>query len=88
MSGFFARVYVTPKRSVRDPEGSTIQTGLKQLGFDAVQGVRAGKYFELSFEAGSSAEAESTLDRICRQLLANPVIEDFRFDFQIEPSTE
>jgi phosphoribosylformylglycinamidine synthase subunit PurS len=88
MSGFLARVYVSPKPSVRDPEGSTILDGVHQLGFGSVEIVRAGKYFEIVLEAGSSQSAEEQLDLMCRKLLANPVIEQYRFDLQVEASVE
>ena len=88
MSGFLARVYVTPKPSVRDPEGDTILDGLRQLGFGSVEIVRAGKYFEIAMEADSGEQAEQRLDQMCRKLLANPVIEQYRFDLQVESSVE
>ena len=88
MSGFLARVYVAPRASVRDPEGSTILDGLHQLGFSTVEIVRAGKYFEIMLEADSGQAAEEQIDLMCRKLLANPVIEQFRFDLQVEASTE
>lgn len=88
MSGFLARVYVSPKPSVRDPEGSTILDGLHQLGFGSVDIVRAGKYFEIMLEAENSQRAEEQLDLMCRKLLANPVIEQYRFDLQLESSVQ
>ena len=88
MSGFLARVYVAPRPSVRDPEGSTILDGLHQLGFSTVEIVRAGKYFEIMLEADSGQAAEEQIDLMCRKLLANPVIEQFHFDLQVEASTE
>lgn len=88
MSGFLARVYVTPKPSVRDPEGDTILDGLRQLGFGSVEIVRAGKYFEIAMEADSGEHAEQQLDLMCRKLLANPVIEQYRFDLQVEATSE
>ena len=88
MSGFLARVYVSPKPSVRDPEGSTILDGLHQLGFGTVSIVRAGKYFEIMLEADSGQAAEEQLELMCRKLLANPVIEQYRFDLQVEASVE
>ncbi|HEY8693004.1 MAG TPA: phosphoribosylformylglycinamidine synthase subunit PurS [Chloroflexota bacterium] len=83
-----ARVYVSPRQSVRDPEGSTILDGLHQLGFGSVEIVRAGKYFEIMLEAASGQAAEEQLDLMCRKLLANPVIEQYRFDLQVESSVE
>ncbi|HEX6512463.1 MAG TPA: phosphoribosylformylglycinamidine synthase subunit PurS [Chloroflexota bacterium] len=88
MSGFLARVYVTPRPSVRDPEGSTILDGLHQLGFGAVEIVRAGRYFEIVLEADSGPAAEEQVDLMCRKLLANPVIEQYRLDIQVEASVE
>ncbi len=88
MSDFMARVYVTPRPSVRDPEGSTIMEGLHQLGFSGVQMVRAGRYFEIMLQAGDSHQAEQTVDLMCRKLLANPVVEQYRFDLQLEATSE
>ena len=88
MSGFLARVYVTPRPTVRDPEGDTILDGLRQLGFASTEVVRAGKYFEIMLEAESGQSAEEAIDKMCRQLLANPVIEQYRFDIQVEASVE
>jgi phosphoribosylformylglycinamidine synthase len=88
LSGFLARVYVTPRPSVRDPEGDTILAGLHQLGFSAVEIVRAGKYFEIVLEAESPKAAEQTIDQMCRKLLANPVVEQFSFDLQVEATSE
>jgi phosphoribosylformylglycinamidine synthase len=76
---FLARVYVTLKPAVNDPPGLTIRGGLHSLGFTSVESVRAGKYMEIRLEAGSAAEAEASVTEMCRKLLANPVIEDFRF---------
>jgi len=88
VSGFLARVYVTPKPSVRDPEGETILDGLRQLGFGSLEIVRAGKYFEVVLEADTGEAAEREVDLMCRKLLANPVIEQFRFDLQVEATSE
>jgi phosphoribosylformylglycinamidine synthase len=79
-----ARVIVTPKPVVNDPQGVTVRQGLATLGFAEVTDVRIGKYIELRIEAGSEKEARERVDAMCRQLLANHVIEDYQFD--IEPS--
>jgi phosphoribosylformylglycinamidine synthase len=73
-------VYVTLKPSVQDPQGSTVQRALNQMGYQAVEGVRMGKFTELEF-AGHLAEAEvkKQADEICDKLLANPNIEFYRF---------
>jgi phosphoribosylformylglycinamidine synthase subunit PurS len=81
---FLARVYVTLKPTVNDPPGLTIRGGLHSLGFASVQSVRSGKYMEIRIDAPSQAEAESQVDEMCRKLLANPVIEDYRFS--VEPA--
>jgi phosphoribosylformylglycinamidine synthase subunit PurS len=77
---FQARIYVTLRPSVLDPAGVAVQSGLKQLGYEDVEGVRIGKYVELTLKAADRAIAESQLDRICDRLLANPVIENYRFE--------
>ena len=70
-----ARVIVTPKPVVNDPAGLSIGEALRHLGFGSMEGVRAGKYFEIELRAADRAEAEATADAMCRQLLANPVVE-------------
>ena len=79
---FLARVYVTLKPTVNDPQGLTIRGGLHSLGFESVQGVRAGKYIEITLDAGDESEADVQVTNMCRKLLANPVIEDFRFELE------
>jgi phosphoribosylformylglycinamidine synthase len=75
-----AHVYVTPKTSVLDPQGQTIQNALRKIGFAQVNSVRQGKYFSLSLTDGLSAEAaHSIVERIAREVLTNPVIEEFTF---------
>jgi phosphoribosylformylglycinamidine synthase len=79
---FLARVYVTLKPAVNDPQGLTIRGGLHSLGFEQVDTVRAGKYLELKVDVTDRAAAESQVTEMCRKLLANPVIEDFRFELE------
>jgi phosphoribosylformylglycinamidine synthase PurS subunit len=79
VSTFLARVYVTLKPTVNDPQGLTIKGGLHSLGFAEVESVRAGKYMEIRFQASDKAQAEKQVAEMCRLLLANPVIEEFRF---------
>jgi phosphoribosylformylglycinamidine synthase len=75
-----AHVYVTPKTSVLDPQGQTIQNALRKIGFAEVSSVRQGKYFALSLIDGLSPEAASAqVERIAREVLTNPVIEEFTF---------
>jgi phosphoribosylformylglycinamidine synthase len=75
-----ARVVVTPKPVVNDPQGITVKQGLATLGFREVEDVRVGKYIEVSMEAESMHDARERVEAMCRQLLANHVIEDFRFE--------
>ncbi|MDA0988627.1 MAG: phosphoribosylformylglycinamidine synthase subunit PurS [Chloroflexi bacterium] len=77
---FLAKVYVTLKPTVNDPQGKTILGGLKSLGFDQATEVRAGKYLEIKVDATERAEAEATVEEMCRKLLANPVIEGYRYE--------
>lgn len=75
-----ARVIVTPKPVVNDPQGLTVKQGLASLGFREVSDVRVGKYIEVNLEGTSEHEARQRVEEMCRQLLANHVIEDFRFE--------
>jgi phosphoribosylformylglycinamidine synthase len=79
MAAFSADVYVVLKPLVNDPEGLVIRDGLRNIGFPDVETVRSGKYLTISLEADSQADAEAQLEAMCKKLLANPVIEDFRF---------
>jgi len=79
---FLARVYVTLKPTVNDPQGLTIRGALHSLGFADVESVRAGKYLEVRIAAEDRAQAEKQLAEMCRKLLANPVIEDYRFELE------
>jgi phosphoribosylformylglycinamidine synthase PurS subunit len=76
---YLARVYVTLKPTVNDPQGLTIKSGLHSLGFSAVDAVRAGKYMEIWLNASTRSDAESAVEEMCKKLLANPVIEEYRF---------
>jgi len=79
-----ARVYITLKPTINDPVGLTIRGGLHDLGFAAVESVRSGKYMEVRLDADSEQDAESALRGMCEKLLANPVIEEYRFDLRQE----
>ncbi len=75
-NGYLVRVLVYPRAEVLDPQGRAIEDALGRIGFDGVERVRAGKSFEVSLKAASRAEASEAIDRMCRQLLANPIVED------------
>ncbi|ABB56850.1 phosphoribosylformylglycinamidine synthase subunit PurS [Synechococcus elongatus] len=82
MTRYHARIYVTLRPSVLDPAGAAVQTGLQHLGYDSVEQIRIGKYIELSLQAETEAIAREQLDQMCDQLLANPVIENYRFELE------
>jgi len=75
-----AKIFVTLRPSVLDPAGTAVQSGLKQLGYDNIEQLRIGKYMELSLTAVDSESARQQVDQICDRMLANPVIENYRFD--------
>lgn len=77
---FLAKVYVTLKPSVNDPQGRTIMGGLRSLGFQSVADVRAGKYLEIRLQEAERTLAEARVREMCDKLLANPVIEEYRFE--------
>ena len=75
-----AHVYVMPKTSVLDPQGQTIHNALRKIGFSEVSAVRQGKYFALSLADGLEPQAARTqVERIAREVLTNPVIEEFTY---------
>jgi len=75
-----AHVYVTLKTSVLDPQGQTIHNALRKIGFAQVEGVRQGKYFALSLADNlAPGEARTQVERIAREVLTNPVIEEFTY---------
>jgi phosphoribosylformylglycinamidine synthase len=79
---FKANVVVSLKKQVLDPQGKQIQHALHDLGLSSVKSLRYGKFIEVELDAASREEAQEQLDAICRKLLANPVIEDYRFDIE------
>ncbi|MGE5206616.1 MAG: phosphoribosylformylglycinamidine synthase subunit PurS [Chlamydiota bacterium] len=78
-----AYVYVSLKKSVLDPQGKTIQSALNKMGYKGLEDVRQGKYFEITLNGGLSREqAETEVARIAREVLTNPVIEEFRYTLE------
>ena len=77
---FLARIYVTLKPTVNDPQGQTVLAGLKTLGFASTKSVRMGKYLEVLLDETNHQGAEAQVRAMCDKLLANPVIEDFRYE--------
>ena len=75
------RVYVSYKSTVLDPQGQTIQSALNGLGHRTVKAVRQGKYFDIEIQAGATREqVQQEMDQVARDVLANPVMEDYRVD--------
>jgi phosphoribosylformylglycinamidine synthase subunit PurS len=76
-----AKVYVTLKPSVLDPQGKAIQHSVESIGFSQIEEVRQGKFFEISLDSSiSESEAREVSERIAKEVLANPVIEDYRVE--------
>jgi phosphoribosylformylglycinamidine synthase subunit PurS len=80
MQKYHAKIYVTLRPSVLDPAGTAVQAGLSHMGYDNVDQVRIGKYVEVTLNANDPEQAREQLDKMCDQLLANPVIEVYRIE--------
>ena len=79
---YLAKVYISLKPTVNDPQGLTIKGGLHSLGFDSVESVRSGKYIEIRISESNIQEAQDKVNEMCRKLLANPIIETYRFELE------
>lgn len=77
-----AIVYVTIKQSVLDPQGVAVQGALHSMGFKEVDSVRIGKYMELQLDTNDRNQAEARVKEMCEKLLANTVVEDYRFELE------
>jgi len=77
------KVFVTPRLGILDPQGRAVEAALANLGFAGVRDVHVGRFIVLAFDAPSKVAAEETVRKMCEQLLANPMIEDYRFE--VEP---
>lgn len=75
-----AKVYVTLKKGVHDPQGETVKHTLASMGYDCVSSVRIGKYIEVDLRDMQESEAKAKLDDMCEKLLANTVIESYRYE--------
>lgn len=74
-----AKIQITLKNGILDPQGQTIHHGLEMLGFSGIHGVRAGKLIEIAFNGMTREQAQQATDNACKKLLANPVIENYEF---------
>jgi phosphoribosylformylglycinamidine synthase len=79
---YLAKVYVSLRSTVSDPQGLTIQGGLHQLGFEDIVSVRAGKYMEIKIDQDTESEAARQVESMCDKLLTNPIIEEYRFELE------
>lgn len=77
-----AKIIVTPKKAVLDPQGKTVQTALEHMGYSGVGAVHVGKYMEIELAGTDKEAARKAIDEACRKLLSNPVIEDYRFEIE------
>jgi phosphoribosylformylglycinamidine synthase PurS subunit len=77
-----ARVYVTLKEGILDPQGKTVLRALKSLGYEEVDDLRIGKYMELSLDGGDREKLDARLLEMCEKLLANPIIENYRVEVE------
>lgn len=79
---YLAKIYVTLKPTVNDPQGVTVKGGLHSLGFKSVNNVRIGKFLELTVDAANKEAATAQVNDMCKKLLANPVVELFKFELE------
>lgn len=77
---YIAKIKITLRSSILDPQGKTVEHSLKSLGYDKIEGTRVGKYIEMKINTDSKEEAECIADKACDKLLANPVMEDYEFE--------
>jgi phosphoribosylformylglycinamidine synthase PurS subunit len=75
-----AKIIVTPKKAVLDPQGKTVQQALEHMGYAGVRAVHVGKYLEIELEGSDREVARQRMDAACRKFLTNPVIEDFHLE--------
>ncbi len=77
---YLAKIYVTLKPAVSDPAGQTVLAALRRMGHSEAEDARIGKYLELRVNGEEKQAVEKSVDHMCRELLSNPVIEDYRFE--------
>ena len=77
-----AKIIITPKKAVLDPQGKTVQNALMQMGYTGIGAVHVGKYLELELAGTDKDAAKPQIDDACHKFLSNPVIEDYRFEIE------
>ena len=78
------KIFITLKNGVVDPQGITIKGALESLGYQGIANIRLGKYIQMELNSKSREEAEKDIEEMCGKLLANPVIEDYRYEIRDE----
>lgn len=77
---FTAKILITLRKTILDPQGKAVEHSLKSLGYDNITDTRIGKYVELRIDTNDESTAKTTAEEACKKLLANPVMEDYTFD--------
>ncbi len=77
-----AKIVITPKKAVLDPQGKTVQSALAQMGYTDIGAVHVGKYLEVELSGADKEKARKEIDEACHRILSNPVIEDYRFEIE------
>ena len=77
-----AKIIITPKKAVLDPQGKTVQNALSHMGYTGVGAVHVGKYLEIELNGTDKESARQQIDSACHKILSNPVIEDYRFELE------
>ena len=77
-----AKIIITPKKAVLDPQGKTVQSALEHMGYHGVGAVHVGKYLEIELDGADKETARKHVDDACHRFLTNPVIEDYRFEIE------
>jgi len=77
-----AKIIITPKKAVVDPQGKAVQNALEHMGYNGINAVHVGKYLEIELNGADHAVARRQLDEACLKFLSNPVIEDYRLELE------
>jgi phosphoribosylformylglycinamidine synthase subunit PurS len=77
---YLSKVRITLRKSILDPQGKAVEHAVSSLGIAGIKDIRMGKYFEFTVDGASEEDASKTTEQVCKQLLANPVMEDYNFD--------
>ena len=77
-----AKIIITPKKAVLDPQGKTVQNALEHMGYQGIGAVHVGKYLEIELHGADPGAARRQLDEACHKFLSNPVIEDYRLEIE------